>query len=272
MTCSTNHLRTRRTGDESNNANVRISSRSPIRTVMILRRCPAQVAASPAVPIRLVHRARSNAVRTASTALRPWPADAVRRRPDRPRPLPGTADVTGDLSPSMPDSQLRHLVCACGTEQPRRPVPWCQGKTGERHGLYVVIMLALSLTPVPRVGEMEPGGRASMMRAVRNGEILAEAPRTVWVKGNHHFPPDSVRREFFTGSPSRSVCPWKGLTRHYAVTVAGEVNADAAWCYPHPSPPARRIKGHVAFWYGVRVEGEPVGLRDRLPAWLGGTK
>lgn len=50
-----------------------------------------------------------------------------------------------------------------------------------------------------------------MTRAAWNGEILAEAPRTVRVEGNHHFPPDSVRREFFTGSPSMSGCPWKGL-------------------------------------------------------------
>ena len=53
------------------------------------------------------------------------------------------------------------------------------------------------------------------------------------------------------------------------------MNPDAAWYYPKPSPLAR-IKDHVAFWNGVRVEGEPEGdrpgLLDRLPAWLGGTR
>jgi hypothetical protein len=32
------------------------------------------------------------------------------------------------------------------------------------------------------------------------------------------------------------------------------VNPDAAWYYPRPTFLARRIKGHVAFWNGVRIE------------------
>jgi uncharacterized protein (DUF427 family) len=31
------------------------------------------------------------------------------------------------------------------------------------------------------------------------------------------------------------------------------VNKYAAWYYPHPSPFAREIKNHVAFWHGVEV-------------------
>jgi len=41
----------------------------------------------------------------------------------------------------------------------------------------------------------------------------------------------------------RAVCPWNGL--------------------------ARRIKGRVTFWNGVRIESEPEG---RLPAWAGGRR
>ncbi len=115
-----------------------------------------------------------------------------------------------------------------------------------------------------------------MLRAVWNGVVLAEAPRTVRVEGNHYFPPESLRREFFTESSAKSVCPWKGLARYYTVTVDGEINPNAAWYYRNPSPLARRIKNHVAFWNGVRVEGEPEGerapLTQRLPAWLGGTR
>jgi uncharacterized protein (DUF427 family) len=115
-----------------------------------------------------------------------------------------------------------------------------------------------------------------MMRAVWNGVVLAEAPRTVRVEGNHYFPRESLRREYFLDSRTKSVCPWKGLARYYTVTVQDEVNPDAAWYYPRPSPLARRIKDHVAFWNGVRVEGEPEGDRprlfDRLPAWLAGGK
>lgn len=94
-----------------------------------------------------------------------------------------------------------------------------------------------------------------MMRAVWNGQVLAEAERTKVVEGNHYFPPESLNREFFTRSRTKSLCPWKGLASYYTVTVDGAVNPDAAWYYPHPSPLARRIKNHVAFWNGVTVEG-----------------
>jgi hypothetical protein len=66
------------------------------------------------------------------------------------------------------------------------------------------------------------------------------------------------------------------LARYYTVTVDDEVNPDAAWYCPKPSPLAWRIRNHVAFWNGVRIEGEPEGERpglfDRLPAWLGGRR
>ncbi|MFB7576115.1 DUF427 domain-containing protein [Streptomyces sp. NPDC056165] len=93
-----------------------------------------------------------------------------------------------------------------------------------------------------------------MMRAVWNDTVLAEAERTVVVEGNHYFPPESLHREHFTESRTRSLCFWKGLARYYTVTVAGQTNPDAAWSYPHPSPLARKIKNHVAFWNGVVIE------------------
>ena len=74
-------------------------------------------------------------------------------------------------------------------------------------------------------------------------------------------------------SRMKSLCPWKGLAHYYTVTVDGEVNPNAAWYYPHPSPLARRIKDHVAFWNGVTIEGQPEGDRQgwtqRVAAWLG---
>ncbi|TAM68855.1 DUF427 domain-containing protein [Mycobacterium sp.] len=112
-----------------------------------------------------------------------------------------------------------------------------------------------------------------MIRATWNGAVLAETPRTVRVEGNHYFPPESLRREHLIDSPTKSICPWKGLARYYTVAVKGDTNPDAAWYYPHPSPLARRIKNHVAFWNGVHVDGEPEGDRQgiaqRVAAWLG---
>lgn len=96
-----------------------------------------------------------------------------------------------------------------------------------------------------------------MMRAVWNGQVLAESSQTKVVEGNHYFPPDSLNREYFTDSRMRTLCPWKGLARYYTVSVDDQVNPNAAWYYPHPSPLARKIKNHVAFWNGVQVERVP---------------
>jgi uncharacterized protein (DUF427 family) len=93
-----------------------------------------------------------------------------------------------------------------------------------------------------------------MAKATWNGAVLAETDRTVVVEGNHYFPPDSVQREFLRASDTHTVCGWKGTASYYDVVVHGQVNRDAAWYYPSPSPAAERIKGHIAFWKGVEVE------------------
>ena len=92
------------------------------------------------------------------------------------------------------------------------------------------------------------------MKATWKGAVLAESEDTVVVEGNHYFPADSIKREHFRESGTRTTCPWKGLASYYDVVVGGEVNADAAWSYPEPKDAAEEIKGRVAFWRGVRVE------------------
>ncbi len=44
------------------------------------------------------------------------------------------------------------------------------------------------------------------------------------------------------------------MASYYDVVVDGQVNKDAAWYYPTPKDAAKEIKGHVAFWHGVKVE------------------
>lgn len=96
-----------------------------------------------------------------------------------------------------------------------------------------------------------------MVRALWNGAVVAESPRTVMVEGNHYFPPEAVNRDYVADSDSTSVCSWKGTAHYLTLQVDGETNPDAAWYYPEPLPEARRITGHIAFWRGVVVEGEP---------------
>jgi uncharacterized protein (DUF427 family) len=92
------------------------------------------------------------------------------------------------------------------------------------------------------------------IRAVWNNQVLAESDETVIVEGNHYFPADALRQEFFTPADSHTTCPWKGVASYYTVTVDGNSNTDAAWYYPDPSDAAANIRGHVAFWHGVNVE------------------
>jgi uncharacterized protein (DUF427 family) len=92
------------------------------------------------------------------------------------------------------------------------------------------------------------------MRAVWNGQVIAESEKTVVVEGNHYFPPEAVRREFLASSETHTTCPWKGVASYYSVAVDGATNQDAAWYYPQPSAEASQIRDHVAFWRGVTVE------------------
>lgn len=91
------------------------------------------------------------------------------------------------------------------------------------------------------------------MKAVWNGAVLAESPKTEVVEGNHYFPPEALHREYFRDSDHHTQCGWKGVASYYHVEVAGKVNEDAAWYYPTPLSAARNIAGYVAFWKGVQV-------------------
>jgi uncharacterized protein (DUF427 family) len=109
-------------------------------------------------------------------------------------------------------------------------------------------------------------------QAIWNDTVIAESDHTIVVEGNHCFPLDSVRSEYLQPSGSHSVCFWKGTASYYDVVVDGQRDKDAAWYYPDPSPAARRIAGHVAFWHGVKVRrvlGTSPAEPTRSPgAWL----
>ena len=92
-----------------------------------------------------------------------------------------------------------------------------------------------------------------MVKAIWNGETIAESDETVVVEGNHYFPLDSVRPGVLTPSSTTSVCPWKGKAEYYSVQAGGDENRDAAWYYAEPKSAAAEIKGRVAFWKGVKV-------------------
>ena len=92
-----------------------------------------------------------------------------------------------------------------------------------------------------------------MIKATWNGKVIAEASQTDIVEGNHYFPADALRREYFRPSETRTTCSWKGQAHYYTLNVDGKENVDAAWYYPEPKSAAQQIAGKVAFWKGVRI-------------------
>jgi uncharacterized protein (DUF427 family) len=92
------------------------------------------------------------------------------------------------------------------------------------------------------------------MKAIWNNTVIAESEKTIQVEGNHYFPADTIKKEFFKPSDTHTTCPWKGVASYYTIEVNGETNKDAAWYYPEAKPAAREIQDHVAFWKGVKVE------------------
>lgn len=92
------------------------------------------------------------------------------------------------------------------------------------------------------------------MKAIWNGAVIAESDETAIVEGNHYFPHDAIKKEYFQPSETHTVCGWKGVASYYNVVVDGEVNKDAAWYYPETKDAAKNVENYVAFWKGVKIE------------------
>lgn len=91
------------------------------------------------------------------------------------------------------------------------------------------------------------------MKAIWNNTVIAESNQTRVIEGNHYFPEDSIKKEYFVDSDLTSVCHWKGTANYFSIQVDGKTNENAAWYYADPSPLAAAIKGYIAFWNGVEV-------------------
>lgn len=84
------------------------------------------------------------------------------------------------------------------------------------------------------------------MKAIWNNQVVADSNNTLMLEGNYYFPSDSVKKKFFKRS--------EGRASYYTLEINGKINEDAAWYYPEPKEAAKKIKDHVAFWKGVKVE------------------
>ncbi len=91
------------------------------------------------------------------------------------------------------------------------------------------------------------------MKAIWNGQVIAESTDIVNVENNMYFPEDSVNKKLLKVSNTHTTCHWKGIASYYTIVADGKENPDAAWFYEEPSELARSIKGRIAFWKGVKI-------------------
>lgn len=92
------------------------------------------------------------------------------------------------------------------------------------------------------------------MKAIWNNQVIAESNDTIVVENNHYFPLESVNKTFIQPSDHSTTCPWKGQASYYSLKVNEQENKNAAWYYANPKEAAAKIKDHVAFWKGVKIE------------------
>ncbi|MGD2097244.1 MAG: DUF427 domain-containing protein [Desulfobacterales bacterium] len=85
------------------------------------------------------------------------------------------------------------------------------------------------------------------MKVLRNDRVLAESDHTIVIEGNHYFPPESIKKEYFQTSDKHTTCPWKGQASYYHIVIGDDVEQNAAWYYPEPKDQAQQIKNYVAF-------------------------
>ncbi|NGX31732.1 MAG: hypothetical protein K940chlam8_01112 [Chlamydiae bacterium] len=86
------------------------------------------------------------------------------------------------------------------------------------------------------------------MKALFNGQVIAESDQVVPLEGHFYFPASSVKMEFLQASEHHTSCIWKGEASYYHIIVGNQTFENGAWYYPAPSEKAEHIKDHIAFY------------------------
>lgn len=81
---------------------------------------------------------------------------------------------------------------------------------------------------------------------------VAQSDDIVKVEGNAYFPREALKEEYAQERTTNTGCPWKGTASYYSPVVDGQENPDAVCSYPEPKDAAKKIKGRVSFWRGVK--------------------
>ena len=92
------------------------------------------------------------------------------------------------------------------------------------------------------------------MKAILNGEVIAESNETVAVKGYDYFPFAAARMDLLEKSPRTPKdleCPH--AVQFYDVILDGQRHVRNAWIYEAPRPAMQAVTDRVGFWKDVKV-------------------
>src|SRR5437016_4004713 len=110
-----------------------------------------------------------------------------------------------------------------------------------------------SVWDYPRPPRLEPTQRH--VEVVFAGQIIADTRRALRVLETSHppvyyIPPADVRMDLLVASTRHTYCEYKGEACYWTIKSGEQESRDAAWSYPHPSPPYEALRDHLAFYAG----------------------
>jgi uncharacterized protein (DUF427 family) len=92
------------------------------------------------------------------------------------------------------------------------------------------------------------------MKAMVDGEVVAQSNDVIECKGYQYFPRPSVRMDWLekvAKTADDKACP-HGV-QFYDVVVGGKRHQRAAWSYEAPRPEMKDVGGRFGFWQDVEV-------------------
>jgi uncharacterized protein (DUF427 family) len=93
------------------------------------------------------------------------------------------------------------------------------------------------------------------MKAVVDGEVVAQSNDVIECKGYQYFPQAAVRMDWLEKADKTvddHACP-HGV-QFYDVIVGGKRHQRAAWSYEAPRPEMKQVGGRFGFWQDVEVQ------------------
>ncbi len=117
----------------------------------------------------------------------------------------------------------------------------------------------------------DPFKRVDVIPSSRHIEVFKDGTRLAdshsplmvfetYLPTRHYLAAEDVSLDLLTPSHTVTMCPYKGVSRHWAFEGSDGAKTDIAWAYPNPVPENPRIKDRICFYnerVDLVVDGEP---------------